>query len=228
MRPRVTLKLATSLDSRIATRLGESKWITGPAAREEVHRMRAAHDAVLTGIGTVLADDPLLTARTDPPVARQPLRIVLDRQARLGWDSQLMRSLGQGGIVWCTAQSPMPPKDTWPKGLVHHLVPAAHYAGATAGVDLEAVLERLMSDHKVKSVMVEAGPGIATAFMRAGLVDEIAWFRAPILLGGDGRAVFDSLGVDALNQAHHFQLMDQQTFGPDLLETFCHLPNQKV
>jgi diaminohydroxyphosphoribosylaminopyrimidine deaminase/5-amino-6-(5-phosphoribosylamino)uracil reductase len=105
-RPRVTLKLATSLHARIATRTGASQWITGPEARAEVHRMRARHDCVLTGIGTVLADDPLLTARTEPAPNRQPIRVkFVDSQARLPLDGKLAQS-GRGGGDYLVYRSP--------------------------------------------------------------------------------------------------------------------------
>ena len=217
-RPKITLKLATSLDARIATVTGQSQWITGPESRAEVHRMRARHGAVLTGIGTVLADDPELTARLDPPAPQQPLRVVLDSAAHLPLDSKLVRTSDQAAVIWCTSTSlPDQPLDGKP-GVYHHQI-SRNRAGKT-GLDLEAVLRMLRQTYNVKTVMVETGPILATAFVRAGLVDQIAWFRAPILLGGDGRPVFESLEVEALSQALELHPKEPQKFGRDVLDYF--------
>lgn len=225
-RPKITLKLATSLDARISTVTGQSQWITGPESRTEVHRMRARHDAVLTGIGTVLADDPELTARLDPPAPQQPLRVVLDSAAHLPLDSKLVRTSDQATLIWCTSTSlPDRPLEGKP-GVYHHQI-SKNRAGKT-GLDLEAVLHMLRETYNVKTVMVETGPILATAFVRAGLVDQIAWFRAPILLGGDGRPVFESLEVEALSQALELHPIEQQKFGRDVLDRFDLSPTEKA
>lgn len=217
----VTLKLATSLDARIATVSGASQWITGSLARQEVHRMRAAHDCVLTGIGTVLADDPLLNVRYGLPVQTKPLRAVLDTQARLPATAKLANSAEQGDVVWFTGKGVVIPDWMAARSMKHH---ALEELGAEQGVgrlDLAAALAALQANHSVSSVMVEAGPRLATSFLAAGLVTKLAWFRAPILLGGDGRAVFDSLGVVDLAHAWKLQKIDTQSFGPDVLETYA-------
>lgn len=217
-RPRITLKLATSLDSRIATVTGKSKWITGPESRTEVHHMRAAHDAVLTGIGTVLADDPELTARLEPPPARQPWRVVLDSAARMPRDCKLVHTTHKAGLIWCT-NGPAPASPFDENAVIHH-----HQIDqgpkAAKGLDLQAIVRLLSDTYHIKSLMVEAGPTLTTAFLRAGLVDQIAWFRAPILLGGDGRPVFDSLDVEELSQAWVLKPIDHQQFGRDVLDRF--------
>jgi diaminohydroxyphosphoribosylaminopyrimidine deaminase / 5-amino-6-(5-phosphoribosylamino)uracil reductase len=211
-RPSVTLKLATSLDGKIATASGQSKWITGEEARRHVHRMRAAHDCVLTGIGTVVADDPELTARLDEPVLRQPLRAVLDTHARTPAEGKLAQSRQVGAVC-----------------LFHG--PKAHFAAdgfvrrqvaidARGQLNLHAVLDCLMQEFAVKTIMVEAGPKVAGAFLRAGLVDEIAWFRAPIILGGDGLSVFDALNVDVLSHAIACDRVDSRVSGHDMLERY--------
>jgi diaminohydroxyphosphoribosylaminopyrimidine deaminase/5-amino-6-(5-phosphoribosylamino)uracil reductase len=217
-RPTITLKVATSLDARVATVTGASKWITGPESRAEVHRMRASHDAVLTGIGTVLADDPELTARLDPLPEMQPWRVVLDRDARLPLDSKLAQTAAKAGLIWCTA-APIPPQNLEGLPLVNHHVVDVGPVG-TVGLDLHDVLRLLTDTYKVKTLMVETGPILATAFLRAGLVDHIAWFRAPILLGGDGRPVFGSLSVEELSQAWVLNQIDQMRFGRDVLDRF--------
>lgn len=217
-RPTITLKVATSLDARIATANGSSQWITGPESRAEVHRMRASHDAVLTGIGTVLADDPELTARLDPLPETQPWRVVLDRDARLPLASKLVQSAAKAGLIWCTA-APIPSQNRQGLRLVNHHVVGADPVG-TVGLDLHDVLRLLTDTYKIETLMVETGPILATAFLRAGLVDHIAWFRAPILLGGDGRPVFGSLSVEKLSQAWVLNQIDQKRFGQDVLDRF--------
>ncbi len=217
-RPIITLKLATSLDARIATITGASQWITGPESRAEVHRMRSTHDAVLTGIGTVLADDPELTARLDPPPERQPWRVVLDRDGRLPSASKLVQTTDRAGLIWCTV-CPVPAERLRElRGVKHHLL-APNKAG-TVGLDLQDVLSMLTNTYRIKTLMVESGPVLATAFLRAGLVDHIAWFRAPLLLGGDGRPVFESLNVQDLSQAWVLQQTDHKRFGRDVLDCF--------
>jgi diaminohydroxyphosphoribosylaminopyrimidine deaminase/5-amino-6-(5-phosphoribosylamino)uracil reductase len=217
-RPTITLKLATSLDARIATVTGASKWITGPQSRAEVHRMRAAHDAVLTGIGTVLADDPELTARLEPMPARQPWRVVLDRQGRLPLDSKLIQTTDRAGLIWCTASEVAAVAPGGGRPIHHHRVGASK--AGPKGLDLHEVLRLLTDTYDIKTLMVEAGPILATAFLRAGLVDQIAWFRAPLLLGGDGRSVFDSLDVEELSQAWVLHQTDHIRFGRDVLDRF--------
>lgn len=217
-RPIITLKVATSLDSRIATVTGASQWITGPESRAEVHRMRAAHDAVLTGIGTVLADDPELTARLEPPPARQPWRVVLDRDGRLPTTSKLVQTTDRAGLIWCTGGHVPPQRLAELSEVKHHLVGPSQ--AGTVGLDLNEVLSILTDTYQIKTLMVESGPVLATAFMRAGLVDHLAWFRAPLLLGGDGRPVFDSLNVQDLSQAWVLEQSDHKQFGRDFLDCF--------
>lgn len=216
----VTLKLATSLDARIATATGASQWITGSLAREEVHRMRASHDCVLTGIGTVLADDPLLNVRYGLAAGTKPLRAVLDTRGRLPATAKLLNSADQGNVIWFTGQGVAPPSWMASKSMSHHALAELGLEQGVAGLDLATALATLQANYGVKSVMVEAGPKLATSFLAAGLVTRLAWFRAPILLGGDGRAVFESLGVLDLPQAWRLQKLETQSFGSDVLETY--------
>jgi diaminohydroxyphosphoribosylaminopyrimidine deaminase / 5-amino-6-(5-phosphoribosylamino)uracil reductase len=211
--PRVTLKLATSLDGRIATHTGASQWITSPQSRAKVHEMRAAHDCVLTGIGTVLADDPLLTARTSPPVSKQPLRVVLDSHLRTPASSKLLNTAAESPVCLFHDKS--------------HIPQPAHAGvrpfGVTAhadGLDLTEVLTILRRDLGVASIIIEAGSQVAGSFLRAGLVDRVVWFRAPMILGGDGLSVFGPLGVDDLSQAFIWTRQTITAVGPDLMETY--------
>jgi diaminohydroxyphosphoribosylaminopyrimidine deaminase/5-amino-6-(5-phosphoribosylamino)uracil reductase len=212
------LKLATSADGKVATRSGASQWITGSEARARVHEMRAAHDCVLTGIGTVLADDPELTARTHPPPSQQPLRVVLDTRARLPMTAKLIAQAQQGSVILCHGQdhsyafAEMPP---------HVQTLAIPYGrDSTGGLDLRAALDALQERFSISSIMVEAGPILAGAFVRAGLVDTIVWFRAPILIGGDGLPVVAGLDVDDLAQSIHMTRTEVIPLGVDLVETY--------
>ena len=136
-RPSVTLKLATSLDGRIALANGQSKWITGDAARAEVHRLRALHDAVIVGSETVLADDPELTARTDPMPEKQPLRVVADSRGRVPASAKLFATLEMGPVAIATLETM--DLDRWPSthGLQFWMLPAGEGEQRLAGRDAE-------------------------------------------------------------------------------------------
>jgi diaminohydroxyphosphoribosylaminopyrimidine deaminase/5-amino-6-(5-phosphoribosylamino)uracil reductase len=170
--PLVVLKMAMSLDGRTETTPGDSPWISGKQSRELVHRWRAESDAIAVGIGTALTDDPLLTARIDD--ARQPLRIVFDRQARLPLDSQLLRTLDQAPVLIVTA--PDAPTDR---------VSALRDAGAETIVatDVESALREL-GRREVTSLFLEGGRTLASAFLSIDQIDESRTFVAPVLLGG--------------------------------------------
>jgi diaminohydroxyphosphoribosylaminopyrimidine deaminase / 5-amino-6-(5-phosphoribosylamino)uracil reductase len=173
--PLVTLKLAMSLDGRTATAPGDSPWISSERSRELVHRWRAESDAIAVGIGTVLADDPLLTARTAD--ARQPARVVFDSQARLPLDSQLLQSLDRSPLIAVVSQAADPSR-----------LASLHEAGADTIVadGIDATLAEL-GRRDVTSLFLEGGATLAGAFVDAGQVDETRVFVAPILLGGGTR-----------------------------------------
>ena len=170
--PLVVLKMAMSLDGQTATAPGDSPWISGPESRELVHRWRAEHDAIAIGIGTALADDPLLTARTEG--ARQPKRVVFDSQARLPLASQLLQTLNQAPVLVITA--PDAPADR---------VAALKDAGAEVipAPDIEVALREL-GRREITSLFLEGGRTLASAFVSADQVDESRTFIAPMLLGG--------------------------------------------
>jgi diaminohydroxyphosphoribosylaminopyrimidine deaminase/5-amino-6-(5-phosphoribosylamino)uracil reductase len=217
-RPTVTLKLATSLDGRIATASGESQWITGEAARAEGHRLRAAHDAVLAGSGTVLADDPELTARTDPPLAKQPLRIVADSRGRTPPSARLFATLDKGPVAVATLETTDLESKGWPsaRGVQYWMIPPDPVTGSLSLPDLLDAAARA----GVRSIMVEGGGEVAAAFVRAGLVDRIEWFRAPVLLGGDGRACIAALGLAKLINAPTYVRTGLRELGPDVWESY--------
>ncbi|WP_306015631.1 RibD family protein [Oceanicaulis sp. MMSF_3324] len=206
---RVTLKLATSLDGRIALANGQSQWITGPEARAEVHRMRAAHDALLTGIGTVLADDPQMTARPEgSPAARQPQRIVLDSQLRLPVFSEILT----GDAVWVFHTGGA-------RSDLENVELFETEADDEGRVSFSSVMQTLASKG-IESVMIEAGAEIAGAAIRSGCVTRIEWFRAPKLIGAEGRACIAGLGLEELGLAPTFNRISVRTCGADLWETY--------
>jgi diaminohydroxyphosphoribosylaminopyrimidine deaminase/5-amino-6-(5-phosphoribosylamino)uracil reductase len=216
-RPRVTLKLATSLDGRIATASGESRWITGPEARAAVHDMRAAHDAVLVGAQTALVDDPELTARTDPPPPRQPLRVVLDTRLRLAPESRLLRTLAAGPVLIIAGRD----ADRAAKARLEAAgAKVALVARGLEGVELRAALAHLSEKESVARLFVEGGGAIAASFLAAGLVDRLEWFRAPLVLGAEARPGVGPLAIAALAKAPRFARVDLKEIGADIWESY--------
>ena len=202
----ITLKLATSLDGRIATATGESQWITGEAARLEGHSLRAAHDAILVGIETVLADDPELTARLPGRPVDQPLRVVLDSRLRT---PPTARVASGGDTLILTVAEPEP-------------VGTAIVERIEADGDRPSALASLSALRRrgVSSVLIEGGGQVAASFLRAGLVDRLEWFRAPILLGGDGRPCVAALALTRLSAAPRFRRLAVEPCGDDLWERY--------
>lgn len=220
VRPGVTLKIATSLDGRIATASGESKWITGPEARAEVHRLRAAHDAVIVGSETVLADDPELTARTDPPPEIQPLRIVADTRGRTPATARLFQTLDKGPVAIAVEETNR--LDQWPsaRGLQFWMLPVDPASGSVSLVEMMDSAMRA----GIRSLMIEGGGRLAASFVTAGLVDRIEWFRAPVLLGSEGRPGLGPLGLDKLADAPTYERIEVRAVGADLWESYRRKP----
>ncbi len=209
----VTLKLATSLDGRIATATGESRWITGPEARAEVHRLRAAHDAVLVGIETALADDPELTVRLDGYGGRQPARVVLDSRQRLRCTARLVQTArAVPTYVVTTEAASAELQDCGVRVLTVKAV-------GDGRPELEAALAALR-EQGLGKVMVEGGGQVAASFLRCGLVDRIEWFRAPLVLGAEGRPGIGSLAVSELAAAPRFRRTEATPLGADLWERY--------
>ncbi|GAA0636899.1 RibD family protein [Brevundimonas lenta] len=205
MRPTVTLKLATSLDGRIATASGESKWITGEPARLEGHRLRAGHDAILVGVETVLADDPELTARLPGRPVDQPLRVVLDSRLRTPETAKV----ASGDTLILTVSGPRP---------VGHA--KVEQIDALDGRPSPEAVLRAIRRAGENSVLIEGGGQVAASFLRAGLVDRLEWFRAPILLGGEGRPCVAALALAKLADAPKFRRLSVEPCGDDLWERY--------
>ncbi len=216
-RPLFHLKMATTLDGRIATPSGESKWITGAAARADGQRLRATHDAILVGANTVAADDPELTCRLPGLAAYSPVRIVLDSKAQMSPGSKLAASAGQTP-VWliCTRQAPIAARE----GLRARGVEVIEVdADGRGRVDVPAAA-RALGDRRLTRVLIEGGGEVAAAFLKAGLVDRVTSYRAGILLGADSRSAVGPLALDKLGFAPRFTLVASRTVGSDTLETW--------
>lgn len=206
-RPWVELKLALSLDARLADFQGRSAWITGESARAEVHRLRAGHDAVVVGIGTVLADDPLLTVRGAVQPRRPPVRVVLDRMLRLPPGCRLVRGVEEAP-VWVVAGRGAPEP-------ARARLEAAGVRVLTAD-DLSGAL-RVLREAGLQSVFCEGGAEMASALLGAELVDRLSLFYAPLLLGPRGRDPFAGLGSPAIAEALRWRRVRSAAFGPDTL-----------
>lgn len=215
-RPWVTVKLGASADGRTALADGSSQWITSPAARGDVQRLRARASAILTGIGTVEADDPALTVR-DPLLdlaGRDPLRVVFDSSGRLRAEARLVQD-GKPTLVFATAQGVLALRDRL--GMQHLNVSAESLADdATGRIDLAAALRRL-AELECNDVLVEAGPRLAGSFVTHGLADEIVLYVAPTLLGDTARPSFAlPQPLRALADRPQYSFYDVRQVGPDL------------
>jgi diaminohydroxyphosphoribosylaminopyrimidine deaminase / 5-amino-6-(5-phosphoribosylamino)uracil reductase len=216
-RPLVTLKLATSLDGRIATRSGESRWITGALARERAHLLRATHDAVMVGTGTVLADDPLLTCRLAGLGARSPVRVALDRRLLIPLSARIVAD-ARAHPTWLIASRPADAKRR--EALCAAGVEVIEVEGESAeGLDLGAALGAL-GQRGITRLLVEGGARLAASLIRARLVDRLLWFHAPLVIGGDGVPALAKLGIAALADAPRFALASGEEIVSDHLSVF--------
>ena len=212
-RPLVTLKIATSLDGRIASASGDSRWITGTEARRFAHLLRATHDAVLVGIETALADDPVLTCRIPGREQDSPLRVVLDTRLRLEARSQLasttrdvptlLFTVTEGGsaLAECGVEIVKVTRD------------------ARGRPDIRAVLAELAA-RGITRLLVEGGAGVHASFLDRGYVDRLELFRGPLALGASGHPAIDALAALSLDEAPRFVAAGTQQLGADLLESF--------
>ena len=216
-RPLVTLKLATSLDGRIATASGESRWITGPAARERAHLLRAGHDAMLVGTDTVLADDPQMTCRLPGLGGRSPMRVVLDRQLRIPPTARVFAEARQVPTWVVTLASADPERQQTLREAGIDVI--AGEADATGAIDLAAAL-RLFGERGLTRLLVEGGGRLAAALLRAELVDWLVWIHAPLLLGGKGVPAIAALNPAALANMPRFERVSVEIVGEDVLTVF--------
>lgn len=212
-RPLVTYKAAMTLDGRVASPTGDSRWISNAESRELVHRWRGECDAVAVGIGTALADDPLLTARLEGE-ARQPARVVFDSGAQLPLDSALVRSIDEAPLsVVCAPEAASARRD----GLERAGAEVIVTPGRTPGARLVAALDEL-GRRGIQDLLVEGGPMLAGALFDAGEIDEVRLFVAPILVGAaDARAVLEGEGVARIADGVRPLATEHESVGEDLL-----------
>ncbi|MBL4589208.1 MAG: bifunctional diaminohydroxyphosphoribosylaminopyrimidine deaminase/5-amino-6-(5-phosphoribosylamino)uracil reductase RibD [Alphaproteobacteria bacterium] len=214
-RPFVSAKIASSLDGRIATKSGESKWITGSLSRQRGHIFRAMHDAVLCGIGTVLADDPSLTVRLDGHDGFQPVRIIIDRDLKIPLECKLVLS-SKNHPVWIVCNEGAPSdkkKNLCDLGLILiELKPDLD--GRFFALDvLQALAQKGMT-----RVLIEGGGDTISTFLREGMVDQLLWFRAPKIIGGDGVPALPILNVEGMDECLRLSLLESERLGDDILE----------
>jgi len=216
MRPLVALKTATGLDGRIAMPSGESKWITGSAARRAAHVLRARYDAILVGSETALADNPELTCRMDGYVGRPKVRIVLDRRLRLSPSSRLASTAKDFPTWVITAQQSLSCGQPLQALGVELIAADGENNAAFMTAALGALAQRGLT-----RVLVEGGGQVASALLDGDLVDEVAWFRAGKIMGGDARPAIGALMNDKLANVPVLQRTYALSLGPDWLEVFA-------
>jgi len=209
------------LDGRTALANGESKWISGQQSRSDVQRLRAESSAVITGIETVLADDPSLNvrigdlnlaqedlARNEKALSKQPLRVILDSHLRTPTEAKILSLPGEVKVF--SIDTP---------GTAKNLASNVEYVQAAASgkrVSLHSVLESLASDFACTEVLVEAGATLSTAFIKAGLVDELIVYIAPKLLGSDARSLLNIAGIESMSDSLNFEITDLQQIDCDI------------
>jgi len=216
-RPMISVKLASSLDGRTATHSGHSQWITGERARNRAHLMRARADAILIGSATAIVDDPELTCRLTGLAGRSPIRIVADGRLRLPLTSKLVRT-ARDVPLWIFT---LPGGDAARRkafvdcGVTLIDVPV----GAEGTMDMAKAMT-ILGERGITRLMVEGGSRLVSSLMRAGLVDRLDWFQAPKLIGGDGYPALAGLGVDTVDAAPGFELLEVLSLGEDTLQSY--------
>jgi diaminohydroxyphosphoribosylaminopyrimidine deaminase/5-amino-6-(5-phosphoribosylamino)uracil reductase len=221
-RPLITLKLASSLDGRIATRTGASRWITGEEARQRAHHLRATHDAIMVGSGTAVADDPELTCRLPGLERRSTVRIVLDGRLRLASSSRLARTAREVP-TWVITRAGADPRRraTLERCGIDVLT---IQAGSAGHIDLAAALGGLAA-RGLTRVLVEGGSALAAALLRARLVDRLVWFHAPLVIGGDGLPAVGALGADALAECLTLARSHSLMVARDAVQSYMDVPD---
>jgi diaminohydroxyphosphoribosylaminopyrimidine deaminase / 5-amino-6-(5-phosphoribosylamino)uracil reductase len=216
-RPLFTLKAATTLDGRIATRSGQSQWITGLRARAAGHMLRARHDAIMIGIGTALADNPRLNCRLQGMERYSPRRIVADSTLALPLSSPLVETVNDIPTTIMTVASAERGKirDMEKKG-----VKVVQLSASISGHPSPESMAEALGGQGLSRVLIEGGGKLAGTFMRAGLIDRIAWFHAPKLIGADGIPSVAAFGVESLTDSPSFTRTGLFRCGEDVLETF--------
>ena len=211
-RPLVTLKLASSLDGRIATQTGDSRWITGPAARRSVHLMRANHDAILVGRNTVVTDDPDLSVRDIGLTARSPVRVVLDSHLKTPKSARLVDTAQDTPLWLCHLANAQDKNGLIDKGVESILCEP----DAEGRLDVQSVLKEL-ANRGITRLMVEGGGQVAASLLKADCVDHLALYSAGVAIGAEGLPNLADMGVIALKDAPRFERTSLCAIGQDVL-----------
>ncbi len=211
-RPFVTLKTACSMDGKVALSSGESQWITGELARAHAHQVRASHDAILVGIGTVIADNPSLTTRING-FEHNVIRVILDSDLRIPTDSNLVKTANENSL-WVLYNPKHKEKESRSK-----LIDMGVELHETECSNLVSVLE-LLAEQGITRLLVEGGQGVHTSFIKAGLCDDLLIYRAPKILGDDAKGIFADLNIDILAKSYKFKHYHTQKLGQDMLERY--------
>jgi diaminohydroxyphosphoribosylaminopyrimidine deaminase/5-amino-6-(5-phosphoribosylamino)uracil reductase len=208
----VIMKSAASLDGKIATPGGKSRWITGEPARRMVHQLRSQVGAVLIGSGTLIKDDPELTNRLHEPIVRQPLKVLLDSELKVSFENRLVRNDPANLLVFCTEQAPLSKvKQLQDNGV------RVNRQSSPGKVNLPVVLDTLGS-LGIRSVMIEGGSEIFASFLHADLINEFYLFYAPFFIGGiTSKGVIGGNGIDALQNARRLRIKTINSLGEDIL-----------
>jgi diaminohydroxyphosphoribosylaminopyrimidine deaminase/5-amino-6-(5-phosphoribosylamino)uracil reductase len=217
-RPLVTLKVGASLDGRIATHSGESRWITGEEAREHAHLLRAEHDAIMVGIGSALADNPELNCRLPGLEHRTPTRVIADSWLRLPMTAKVIQTARKYPTVMLTrADTPASRRKAFLDcgvDLIDVPLDAAKSMNLSEGL-------RGLGDLGLNRLLVEGGSTLSASLLKEKLVDRVAWYRSPRLIGGDGLAAIQAFGLDKLADTPQLRLLTRRHLGRDLLEVFA-------
>ena len=216
-RPLITLKSATTLDGKIATQSGQSKWITGPEARAQGHMLRARSDAIIIGIGTALADKPQLTCRLIGMENYSPHRIIIDSTLKLPLSNTLVKTANKIPTTVFTAARDNRKKIS---NYTELGVKIIELEPALSGQLPPELIAKTLGTYGFNNVLLEGGSKLAGSFISAGLVDRLAWFRAPNIIGGDGIDSIAGCGVENLQEAKSFKRVSQHQCGNDIYEMY--------
>ncbi|MBL4666651.1 MAG: bifunctional diaminohydroxyphosphoribosylaminopyrimidine deaminase/5-amino-6-(5-phosphoribosylamino)uracil reductase RibD, partial [Sneathiella sp.] len=216
-RPLVTLKMATALDGKIASRTGNSKWITGIEARQYGHMLRSQNDAILVGIGTALADDPMLDCRVAGLEKYSPVRIVADSRLRLPLTSNLVKTVTQTPLWIITAPGNNSDRIAAFEDLGCRIIECD--TDASGYPHMKIALEQL-AELGITRLLVEGGSHLQASLVKESLVDQLYWFRAAKIIGGDGISVLQSIGLTEVAKAPALKLVETRRLGEDQLECY--------
>jgi diaminohydroxyphosphoribosylaminopyrimidine deaminase / 5-amino-6-(5-phosphoribosylamino)uracil reductase len=207
-KPFIRCKLAMSLDGRTAMASGESQWITGESAREDVHRLRARSSAIITGIETVLADNPSMNVRLDDVEVNQPMRVVLDTHLRMPLNARMLSLTGR--TIVCTTQQDKKKVDE----LIKAGAEVVQLPEDNGKVSIDALMDYLVEE-QVNEVMIEAGATLNGALLQAGRVDEMVIYMAPLLMGDNARSLFALPGLSQMKDRVSLAISDVRAIGKD-------------